>query len=320
MARQAIIDHLTEGNRYPRAAQQTLKASIARANGLTPEHVLLAAGSASILQLAGLWVGLTKKDIISSDYTFAWLMRYAKALGSNYIEVPLTEQMYFDLEGIKTRVDSNTGLIYLCNPNNPTGTYLPATAVQSFCREVSQQAPIFVDEAYIEYLPEYEKYNTAALIPDHPNVMVCRTFSKIYGMAGLRVGYLLADPSVVQQLEAIEIGLGMTIANTSLMAANASLEDPAFIKSSIRKNLAAQQYIQSRFDLWNIDYHDANANFLHCDVSQYSDSLKAALDSANIQLNPINKYGKTFLRVSMGTMEEMKEFANRMDPFFTKNR
>jgi len=319
VARQAIKDNIINGKLYPRAIQNELKAAIAKANGLTPEHVLLGAGSASILQLAGLWMGQQQKEIISADYTFDWLMRYAKNLGSQYTKVPLTEDLYFDLEAMKTRISPDTGLIYLCNPNNPTGTYLPAKKVHAFCREVSPQVPVFVDEAYIEYIKGYKQQNTAELIKSYPNVLVCRTFSKIYGMAGLRIGYLLAYPAIIQQLEKLEIGMGMAISYTSLAAATASLKDKAFLQSSLEKNNTTRRYLQKRLAGWGIDYHDASANFVHCDVSSYSEGLKEELEQQNIMLYPIQEQGKTYLRITIGTQQEMEAFAHRMDHFFTKN-
>lgn len=318
LAQSAIRESITSSCRYPRKVGDELKATIAEVNGLTPEHVLLGAGSASILQLMGLWIGQQKKDIVSAEYTFKWLMRYAQKLGSNYIEVPLNKDMYIDLEAIKNQITKNTGLVYVCNPNNPTGTYLPAKDAHPFYKEMSNTVPVFVDEAYIEYTPDHPTHNTAHLISNHPNIMVCRTFSKVYGMAGLRVGYLLADPTIIEQLEKIDIGMGISVAYTSLAAAIASLKDQSFLQYSLKENERARNYLQQQLKKWNIQYHDAVANFVHCDISKYGEGIKAELEKQNISLNPIHRDEKTYLRISIGSFKEMELFVSRMNDFFTK--
>ena len=318
LAQSAIRESISSSYRYPRKVGDELKATIAEVNGLTPEHVLLGAGSASILQLMGLWIGQQKKDIVSAEYTFKWLMRYAQQLGSEYIKVPLNKDMYIDLEAIKGKISKNTGLVYVCNPNNPTGTYISAKHAHPFYKEMSNTAPVFVDEAYIEYTADHPTHNTAHLIRNHPNIMVCRTFSKIYGMAGLRIGYLLADPTIIEQLEKIDVGMGISVAYTSLAAAIASLKDQSFLQYSLKENERARNYLQQHLRKWNIPYHDATANFVHCDISKYGKDIKAELEKQNISLNPIHRDEKTYLRISIGSHKEMELFASRMNDFFTK--
>lgn len=317
MARKAIQEHIEKGNRYPRSIHATLIEDIAKENGVTPEHVILGAGSASILQLTGLWLALQKKNILSADYTFRWMMTYAGRLGSKWIKVPLTEDMHFDLQGIKNRLDKHIGLVYLCNPNNPTGTFIPLSKLHAFCKEISPTHPVFVDEAYIEYVPNHVQNNTARLIANYPNVMVSRTFSKLYGLAGLRVGYLIANPKIIKELKDLDVGFGMTISCTSIAAAKASLRDEAFKKSSLEKNEQARQFMQRKLDDWSIPYPKGVANFIHADVSNYGKTIKSTFQAKQISLNPIHQVDKTYLRITLGTMEEMEIFAKRMESFFT---
>ena len=201
LARQAIQEQILAGNRYPRDMHKKLKQAIADKNGISPDNILIGAGSASILQLIGLWIGMQKKNIVSADYTFSWLMRYAANLGSEWIKIPLDKHFRYDLKGIRKAVNKDTGLVYFCNPNNPTGTYTPPEKAHDFIQTIAPKAPILVDEAYIEYLNHPSHLNTASFLANHPKLMIVRTFSKIYGLAGLRIGYLLADAEIIKELE-----------------------------------------------------------------------------------------------------------------------
>lgn len=316
MAHKAIMEQIQFGNHYPRPMIGALKKAIAEENKLTEDHVLLAPGSASILQLVGLWVGQQQKNILSADYTFRWLMRYAAQFGSRWIKTPLTSDYYFDLDGIGQKITEDIGLIYLCNPNNPTGTYIAPELFHPFLKNHAAAVPIFVDEAYVEYIETHQAQNTAHLIDQYPQLMVCRTFSKLYGLAGLRVGYLLADPVIIKQLDALDIGLGMNVSNTSSAAALASLKDKQFKAKSITKNAEARHYLQDHLTKWGLKYQEGSANFVHCDVSPYRQSIKAALDERSILMNPITRADKTYLRITIGTQEEMEQFVSRMDRFF----
>lgn len=317
LARQAIQQQIQTGNLYPREMHKKLKRAIANKNGLSPDHILISAGSASILQLIGLWIGQQQQNIVSADYTFSWLMRYAANFGSEWIKVPLNKHFHYDLKGIRQKVNQDTGLVYFCNPNNPTGTYTLPDEAHAFIKTIASQTPMLVDEAYIEYLNHPQHLNTASLLANHPKLMIVRTFSKIYGLAGLRVGYLLANPDVIRELEKLEIGMGMSVSNTSLAAAEASLQDDSFVNKSLDLNRQAKQFITKQLAQWGIPHTEAVANFMHCDVSHHSEGLKEALEEQSITLNPISKADKTYLRISIGTIEQMQAFVKRMHPFFT---
>ena len=312
MARNAIIEQLQFGNQYPRPLGEKLKEAIAEENGLTSDHVLLAAGSASILQLVGLWMGQQQKNIASADYTFSWMMRYASQFGVRWIKTPLTDSYHFDLKAIERRITDDIGLVYLCQkfyPNNPTGTYIQPEEIHPFIKKhASGTCAVFVDEAYIEYIDGSEAYNTAHLIKQNPHLMVCRTFSKMYGLAGLRVGYLLANPKIIDQLKTLDIGLGISVSNTSLAAALASLNDSKFKADSLSKNTIARDFLHDKLNAWGVDFQEGSANFVHCDVSPYRD-IKRFFDEQSILLNPQKREDKTYLRITIGTEEEMELFA-----------
>ena len=229
-AREAIINSISEGNRYPRNQIKKLKKIIADNEGLTPDHIMITAGSTELLGLAGLVYGLKGGNLISSQPTFDFLLEYSSRIGANWIKVPLTEDHQYNLEGIRKATDSNTKLIFVCNPNNPTGIEIPHEDVKAFCKEMAPKYPVYLDEAYIELSSMGLKGSMAAMVDDYPNLIVARTFSKIYGMAGLRIGYALAHPKTIQNLSYHHTGRNITTSVTSVAAAIASIRMMNFLK------------------------------------------------------------------------------------------
>ncbi|MEO1627935.1 MAG: histidinol-phosphate transaminase, partial [Bacteroidota bacterium] len=281
LAREAIQQSIRKGNRYPRRLHRSLKEQLAEYHSLSPDHFLIGSGSAQILQLIALWLGMEQKHILSADNTFAWMMKYAAQFGSQWTKVPLDENQYFDLPKLRQAASNHEGLVYLCNPNNPTGTYLGPERVEPFCRSIAARQPLLVDEAYIEYLEGGESESAIAWIKELPQLMVCRTFSKLYGMAGLRVGYLVAHPERIKELEALEAGFGMNVSATSLAAASASLKDEEFRQSSRIQTQSVRQFVQAQLEEWNVPMADASANFVFCNVDHIKGDLKAALKDEN---------------------------------------
>ena len=309
------------GNRYPQSAIKALKQAIADANELSPEQVFIAPGSVSILRLVAWWLARQQKAVLSSEFTFQWLLRFARQLGSETISVPATERMHFDLAAIKNRLDKDIGMVYLCNPNNPTGTSLPLSEIHQFCRTVAPDFPVFLDEAYVEYLPDFKTHNSAALLAKHPKLMISRTFSKIYGMAGMRVGYLLAAPEIVQEMEQLDIGFNISVSSISAEAALASLGDEAFLRESLAQTEKSRRAIQDQLASWDIPHFDSTANFVYADVSRYGvEDIKAAFAEKEIVLNPHTIKGKNYLRITLGRPSEMEALGQRMDHFFTNHR
>ena len=319
-ARRAIEHAINSGNRYPRETLQKLKEAIAMEHGLTADHVLLGSGSAQLLQLVGLKVALDKKAIVSADYTFRWLMRYAENLGSTWIKAPLDENYKFDLDAIQDAVQANkpqVGLIYICNPNNPTGTYIPQSDVHTFCKQQRSDQILFLDEAYIDYVPESTP--SASLLDYLPNLIISRTFSKLYGLAGLRIGYLLGNPALLQSLEQLETGFGMNVSNTSAAAALASLRDADSKKKHLHQNEHSRIWLTKQLQRWKLPHTEASANFVLCEVTPMAQALTEELKTQQITLSPHTREdSKSFLRISIGTRDDLEEFVDRMDKFFTK--
>jgi histidinol-phosphate aminotransferase len=316
----AIEQSITNGNRYPRETLHELKEAIAAQHGVTTDHILLGSGSAQLLQLVGLKMALDSKAIVSADYTFRWMMRYAENLGSRWIKTPLDANYKFDLDAIQDAVnkhDKQVGLVYICNPNNPTGTYIPQSDVHAFCKQQRSDQVIFLDEAYMDYVPESTP--SAPLLKELPNLLISRTFSKLYGLAGLRVGYLLGHPDLIKSLEQLETGFGMNVSNTSAVAAIASLKDTNNILTHLKQNESHRNWLTQQLQRWKLPPTEARANFVLCEVTPMAKALSEELKKQQITLNPHTRDdSRSFLRISIGRREDLETFVDRMDKFFTK--
>ena len=184
----AISESMQDGNFYPWAVKEVFREKISKMEGFAKDEIYIGAGSTEILQLAGYAYGANGGTVISGYPTFPMLMQHANSFAGKWIKIPLSTQMEYPVEQIAQSIDNHIKLVYICNPNNPTGTYIPARKMQSICLELARSAMVFVDEAYIEFSDEGLAGTMAGLIKKTPNIIIGRTFSKIYGMAGLRIG------------------------------------------------------------------------------------------------------------------------------------
>lgn len=309
-ARQAIIEAVSIGNRYAINEAATLEKMIAEREGVAPENVVLATGSGEVLAMAAVAYGLDKGEIVTPDNTFFGLLRYAEGIGAKINRVPLDANHAHDLNAMKNRVSSATKLVYVCNPNNPTGTIVSSSQLRQFCDEVSKTTPILVDEAYLEYLDDFPASSMIDLVRKGGNIIVLRTFSKIYGLAGLRVGYGLARKDIADNLKKFR----MTWLNPlSLRAAIASLQDEAFVRESRKKNADARKFVQAEMDKLKLVHAPAHANFIWFNVGANRRDLPVKLIKSNIQIRgngaPLDS---DWTRVTIGTMNEMQSFTKAL--------
>lgn len=314
-ARQAIIEAVTAGNRYAGDEAALLEKMIAEREGLEPENVVLATGSGEVLAMAAVAYGLDKGEIIAADPTFEWLLRYAAQLGAKINRVPLDEKHAHDLNEMSRRISSSTKLIYVCNPNNPTATIVPSGELRQFCEEAAKRAAVLVDEAYLEYLEDFPAPSMIDLVKRGANVIVLRTFSKIYGLAGLRVGYGLARKEVAARLRKFR----MTWLNpVSLRAAAASLEETEFVRESRRKNAETRRYVLAEMDKLKLAYAPSYANFFYFNTGTNNRDLPAKLAKFNIRIGNASNapLESDWARVTIGTMEEMRAFVKAMQSIF----
>ena len=198
-ARKAVMDILVEGNRYPFQTVNEFKKVLAEKEGVTPEHIAVGAGSSDLLCATGAAFGLEGGAILSAYPTFPTLMNFSEVFRTRWDKVNVNEKLEYDYEAVARQVKSDTRLVFVCNPNNPTGTFTNPAIVKAFCDDVSQKATVFADEAYLEFLEAKLQVSMVDLVQKDKNVIVSRTFSKIYGLAGLRIGYLVAKPDLIRK-------------------------------------------------------------------------------------------------------------------------
>jgi len=306
-ARKAIMESLREANRYPRQFTAALREEIARREGLTPDHVFLCAGSTELLGLAGLTYGLEKGELVACNPTFDFLMLYAERLGCNWARTPLTSTYQYDLNGLDKACGSNTKLIFVCNPNNPTGIEIPNAELRSFCETQAKKYPVYVDEAYVELSPNGRESSMAGLVDSNPNIIVGRTFSKVHGLAGMRIGYALANPVTIEHLSSFHTGRGMTVSCAAAAAALACLKDPDFESYSRTKIIEGREMVSKAFDKMGVEYMPSAANFIMFRNDKFSMDPVEAMENENILIRSYD-YWPGWTRVSIGTTEEMEMF------------
>ena len=313
-ARAAIRDSAATCNRYPHAHCEALQQALARRHGVSPEHIFLSAGSWEILRLAGMLYARQGRRLLTCEPTFDWVLRSAEAFGATARRLPLDGAWRYDLAALHREARPEE-VIYLCNPNNPTGTALPAAEVEAFCREVLPGHDVFLDEAYLEYLPEGEQASMVRLVEQFPRLIVSRTFSKIYGLAGSRIGYAVAHPDTIRQLEQWHVGMRIAAGASALLAAQASLEDEAFLRESRQRNATTRRWFTDWLDRSGIAYApEPAANFAFVSAEAFPADLTDQLAAADIQIGRAQSTPRgPYHRITIGADREMERLVARLD-------
>ena len=303
--REAMIRSFDQVCRYPRMYYDELTAKIAQREGVSKDHILLTSGSTEGLKVAGLTYGAGNGEIIAADPTVQSLMSYAAQFGSFIHRVPLDQNLQHDLDAMAGRINSNTRLMFICNPNNPTGTLLPAADLQRFIEQVSDKTMVFSDEAYYDYIEEPGYPSMVSFVKEGANVIVSRTFSKVYGLAGIRVGYLIARPDVIRRLSA---NLVSYINVSALAAASAALDETEFYQFSLEKNRVCKQKIYQALDQLGLKYQPSHANFVFFDTGRSIQSFTAAMEKAGVEVGRAFPPFNSWCRISTGLESEVDAF------------
>jgi len=291
--------------RYPDEANDVLIEKIAKINGVNREQIVLGDGSSEILKLcAETFTGPTQGKLIAPDPTFEAVLEYSKANGAEVVKVPLTSSFAHDLS--KMSAAAKNGLIYICNPNNPTASITPKNDLRDFIAKTSPRTMILVDEAYFHYAdsPDYE--SVIPLIKDHPNLIVARTFSKIYGMAGLRCGYCVAQPETVKRMHPFQMWDSVNI--MALAAASASLDDVGQVNNGRKLNSEAKNFTTSELDKMGYKLIPSQANFIMFDCKRSVVSIIKAMKERNVQVGRLFPALPNHMRLTIGKHSEMESF------------
>ncbi|MEZ4701228.1 MAG: histidinol-phosphate transaminase [Rhodothermales bacterium] len=307
-AREAMSAAFDEACRYPYAgATEDLIACIAEREGVTPDHILIGCGSSEILATTGMTYGLNGGELVAADPTYQGMLTYAESVGAYVHRVPLDADLVHDLPAMEQRVTPATRLVFVCNPNNPTATIAPTSALRDFCDTVSRRAVVFVDEAYIDLLDDPAAHTLVDLVHQDHNVIVGRTFSKIHGLAGMRIGYAIARPDIIKRIGAHRMGSPNVL---GLRAAIASLEDTTFQTYSRERIAEGRAFVTGVLDELGYRYAASHANFVFyhtgIPIQQYQKMMR---DRGVLVARPFPPY-LDWCRVSIGTMDELAVFAD----------
>jgi histidinol-phosphate aminotransferase len=289
---------------YPGAIEEDLMGLFMARHQVDREQVFLASGSNEGLQAAMMAFGKHGK-VISPALTYSDHLNYAEKLGVAVHRVPLRDDMAIDLEAMARAVDDSVSLVYVCNPNNPTGMAIDGDELRSFCREVGPTVPILIDEAYNELTDRPDYTSMVDLVRGGANILITRTFSKIFGMAGLRVGYGMGHPDIVSVVNdnvmAWRNGVG-------LYAAYHSYLDEDFIAFSRDKILQGREMVNATFRRHGIEPLPSQTSFVYADIQRDADVFKAKMAARNVKIRGIYAGYDTYSRVSMGRIEELEIF------------
>lgn len=312
-AKDAIGRMIAESNRYQFnvASLQHFRDELSKYYQVNSDQVIVTPGSGDALHLLGLY--FNKGNIVTATPTFGILPRTAKNSGAKLIEIPLTTDKVHDLPAMLRAINKETQAVYICNPANPSGTIVPSRSLKNFCMEAAKKTVVIIDEAYIDFLIPPDNESMMALVEKTPNLIVLRTFSKIHAMAGLRVGFLVAHPSMIARLEEnyftnAQIG----VSNLSMAAAVASMNDEAHRISCKHKNAAARDYTIASLKEMRINAIPSFTNFIFFPLGKYPGDFSKNMLQKNVIVRSDNYPDGKWARVSIGTMEEMRKFIGLM--------
>lgn len=302
----ALQKSLSGSNRYPFQEAEGLVSQLARHHNLPTTHFMLGAGSTQLLKLLAQWAIMNQYHVSYASPTFDILPKYVAKFGGGTTKTRLTSGKVHDLNALAEASTKNPGIVYVVNPNNPTGTTVNRNELLRFCKQVSSHSYVVLDEAYVEYLGDQNSLKE--LTRDNPRVIIVRTFSKIYGLAGLRVGYLMAHPDTIRSLSTLEIWPNSGLSLPGIVAARASLSDDMFVSSSRQQNQASLDYTRQQLQTLNIPSIPSATNFLYFDSSGHIGDFNSEMSAHSVLVRELKDSGKTWVRVSMGTMEDMQNF------------
>jgi histidinol-phosphate aminotransferase len=308
-ALQAMTDSFTLACRYPDEHNNVLIDKLAKLNGVNRDEVLLGDGSSEILKLcAETFTGKEGGSLVAADPTFEAILEQAKTNRAEVVKVRLTPTYAHDLP--KMRSSAKGGLIYVCNPNNPTASITPKNELRDFIAKTPPETMVLVDEAYFHFAdsPDYE--SVIPLVKDYPNLLVARTFSKVYGMAGLRCGYCVAQKQTTDRMRARQMWDSVNI--MALAAASASLDDPDHVTNRQRLNMEAKTFTVRELEKLGYQTIPSQANFIMFDCKRPVVPLIQAMKERNVHVGRLFPALPNHMRVTIGKTSEMERFVSAL--------
>ncbi|MBS0418535.1 MAG: histidinol-phosphate aminotransferase family protein [Proteobacteria bacterium] len=315
-ARAILSSTIPNACRYPDEEIEKLIAVLAQKENFPVDHIVVGTGSGELLCALGFLHGKGGGEIIAAEPTYAELTNYAKHAGAELKFVPVDKQLNHDLPAMRAAVSPRTRAVYICNPNNPTGTAISAAAIRSFVGSLPDAVTTIVDEAYLDFADTDGVQTVTDLVGAGKRVVVLRTFSKIHGMAGVRCGYAIARPDVAAQLAAVR----MSTANIFAMrAARASLGDEAFLTDTRRRIIASRKRITDELQRLGRTYARSQTNFVFFDTGAPLAQFDHFMKTRNILVGRLFPPYNNWCRITIGTEPETAAFLQGLQAYTAKS-
>lgn len=314
-AMHAMREEFSNLNRYPDVAATELREKLAKLNGVKTGNIAIGNGSEGLMAVTLRAFLMSGEEMLSSENTFIGFQVLAHGREQDYIEIPMTEGDYkFDMERIKDSITEKTKIIYLCNPNNPTGTIISDSDMENFLSSIPNDKLILIDEAYFEYARGKENYSDCIkYLNRYDNIILLRTFSKIYGIAGIRIGYSISSEEIAATI--MKVKLPFEPGNIAQAAAIACLDDYDFVNMSIEMNNKGYEFITTEFDKLNLRWIKSYSNFvmINFDSEEHVNRITENMLKRGVIIRPLKPFGlPDCLRITIGTEEENNAMVNAL--------
>ncbi len=304
-ATQAMLAAAAELGRYPDANGFELKAALAKRYQVSPDWITLGNGSNDILEIAAHAFVQLGQSVVYAQYSFAVYALATQGVGACAIVVPAKDYGH-DLPAMAAAIRADTRLVFIANPNNPTGTFISGVDIEAFLELVPPSVVVVLDEAYNEYLAPEQQYESSAWVRRYPNLLISRTFSKAYGLAGLRVGFGIAQPVLTELMNRMRQPFNVN--SMAQAAAIAALNDSEFLEKSARNNAAGYRQFTQAFEALGLQYVPSHGNFVLVKVGNDDGAgarVNLALLKQGVIVRPVGNYGlPQWLRISIGLPQE----------------
>ena len=309
-AKQAIMNEIANTSLYPDGAAAALTEALAAHLGVDRDQLIFGAGSDEVILMIARAFLMPGDETVMADETFPQYRHNAEIEGAKIVEVPLKDGRH-DLEAMLAKVTERTKIVWICNPNNPTGTIVTKDELDAFLAKLPPRVLVVLDEAYCEYIDDPSYPNGVDYVKRHPNVIALRTFSKIYGLASLRIGYGIGRPDVIRTVNQVREPFNTT--RYAQAAAKAALEDQAFIEECKRKNAEGLAYLKAEFNRLGLKYFEPCGNFVMFDAGRPSQAVFEALLRKGIISRARWTHYPTHIRITVGSAEQNRKFIEALE-------
>ena len=308
---EAIRHYIEHVELYPDDTGYYLRQKLAARFDVSMDEIILGSGSSDILAMAFHAMLSPDTEILTSAGSFIVYYLLGQMKGCKMIQTPMLEFGY-DLEAMAERLSSRTRVVLIANPNNPTGTIVRKKQVSSFLKKVPENALVIMDEAYVEYVADKDYPDSFEYYRDGKNILIIRTFSKAYGLAGLRIGYGIAKPEIIDTLQ--KVRLAFNTGSLGQIAAHAAFDDQEHVKKTVDSNRKEMQFLAKELTSRGVKFVPSFSNFVFMDLGKPSKDVDAAMLRQGVIIRPMAGWGfPTMIRVSIGTHEQNEMFLKALD-------